>query len=781
MKRLLSLLFLTCCAASQLLGQQTIVVTAQGDDQADGTPYHPLKSLNTALQKAVSSTEPDIRILLKEGTYYLSSPLRILSADFAGRKLTLAAAPGEQVTVSGALPLSLRWKKTNKGYWQTKLNAPPFDQLIVNGQPQTMARYPNDQGKGIYHGTAQDALSEKRIKRWKHPEGGFIHALHSGEWGDMHYRITGKEKNILTYEGGHQNNRPSKMHPQHRFVENIFEELDAPGEWFYAASKQELSYYPPEGIDLKTATTEVAVLPGLIELRGTADVPLRNIVIENIRFAHTTRTFMEPYERLMRSDWCIYRGGALLLENTENCTIKGCEFTQLGGNAVFISKYNRLATVSDSYFHHLGASAVCLVGDTTAVRSPSMEYNEFVPLEKMDFTPGAANNRYPRECTVENNLMHHIGQVEKQVAGVEIQIAAHLQVLHNTIYQVPRAAINIGDGAFGGHLIAYNDAFETVLETSDHGAFNSWGRDRFWLPDYSKMCELVKLHPELILLDARYTTVLRNNRFRCDHGWDIDLDDGSSNYHIYNNLCLKGGLKLREGFFRTAENNILLNNSLHPHVWFVHSGDRVERNLLMRPYYPIGLQAWGERVDNNYFPSVEALNAAQQNKTDRHSLFGAYQFNNAPQGDFTLSAGSTAFGIGFENFPMDDFGVYSLRLKQLAAKPQIPSLLLANAADALKEHDWLGARIRYVQGLGERSAYGLPDEKGIILLEIASDSPLAAAGLQKGDVLRTANGALLLSVSDLFSATEKNRWTGKLPVEVFRNQRQMPFTLLFKK
>ncbi|MCO5240744.1 MAG: hypothetical protein M9904_11895 [Chitinophagaceae bacterium] len=41
---------------------------------------------------------------------------------------------------------------------------------------------------------------------------------------------------------------------------------------------------------------------------------------------------------------------------------------------------------------------------------------------------------------------------------------------------------------------------------------------------------------ELILLDAQKQTIIRNNRFRCDHGWDIDLDDGSSNYHIYNNL-----------------------------------------------------------------------------------------------------------------------------------------------------------------------------------------------------------------------------------------------------
>ena len=29
------------------------------------------------------------------------------------------------------------------------------------------------------------------------------------------------------------------------------------------------------------------------------------------------------------------------------------------------------------------------------------------------------------------------------------------------------------------------------------------------------------------LWDAMHTTIIRNNRFRCDHGWDIDLDDGS--------------------------------------------------------------------------------------------------------------------------------------------------------------------------------------------------------------------------------------------------------------
>ena len=118
--------------------------------------------------------------------------------------------------------------------------------------------------------------------------------------------------------------------------------------------------------------------------------------------------------------------------------------------------------------------------------------------------------------------------------------------------------------------------FDTVRETGDHGSFNSWGRDRYWGLKDAPADEL----PQLALLDAVKPTVLRNNRWRCDHGWDVDLDDGSSNYEIYNNLFLHGGLKLREGFHRRVWNNITVNNSLHPHVWYDNSGDEVTKQHL---------------------------------------------------------------------------------------------------------------------------------------------------------------------------------------------------------
>ena len=98
---------------------------------------------------------------------------------------------------------------------------------------------------------------------------------------------------------------------------------------------------------------------------------------------------------------------------------------------------------------------------------------------------------------------------------------------------------------------------------------------------------------------VRPTVIIRDNVFECANGWDIDLDDGSSNYLITGNLCLRGGIKNREGVYRSVVNNVMLHNTFHPHVWFEDSRDVFERNIIFRPYADIGLKGWGESFDHN--------------------------------------------------------------------------------------------------------------------------------------------------------------------------------------
>ncbi|WP_372755065.1 right-handed parallel beta-helix repeat-containing protein [Labilibaculum sp.] len=734
-------------------------------------------SLQEALQQAKQEKKDDssalIEIIVQPGEYNLTSPL-VITPELNG--LSIIGAGSDKVSVKGSLPLELKWKVLNDNIYEASVAENlDFDQLIADGEAQIMARYPNyNEDAGMWQGYAKDAISVERIASWKNPVGAYFHVMHKGKWGGFHYRITGvNEDGTAILEGGHQNNRPSAPHPEYRMVENVFEELDSPGEWFLDREKHKLYYWPEKNMDIANVNFEVSVIKSLVETKGSIENPVKNISIQGITFENTQRTFMEEYEPLLRSDWTIYRGGAVFMEGTENCSIENCEFTDLGGNVIFASAYNKGLKIAGNHIHDCGASAICFVGDPSAVRSPAFQYGQFVALDKMDTISGPQNDLYPRECIAENNLIHRIGRLEKQTAGVEISMAMDITVRHNSIYDVPRAGINIGDGTWGGHILEYNDVFNTVLESGDHGSFNSWGRDRFWHPNRHKMDSMTTANPNMPKWDAIHTTIIRNNRFRCDHGWDIDLDDGSTNYHIYNNLCLNRGIKLREGFYRVVENNIMVNNSLHPHVWFANSKDVFKKNIVSDAYQDVRLLGWGKELDYNLFPNEESMIKSQIYERDLNSAFGDPLFKNPEKLDFNVVENSPALALGFVNFPMDQFGVQKAKYKAIAKTPEVP--VLKNHASREQKNSpvvaWLRNNIKSVDTEEEQSAYGLNNTEGVIVLSVWNGSPAVKGnGLKKGDVILEVEGEKTKNSLIFLQIVKKYQKLGEIRLVVMRNQ-----------
>ncbi|NRF39110.1 PDZ domain-containing protein [Pedobacter foliorum] len=780
MKSLFSFLFAVLLTINCAFAKD-FYVSPKGSDKNSGTREKPFATIKRA-QLAARNTPGKVVIFLRGGTHYLSQTVVFTPEDSrkANGELTIKPYANEKVVVSGGTPLTLKWESYKGKIMKAKVGGDYIlDQLFINSHQQRMARYPNyNPAVRFFGGSSADALSPERIASWKNPTGGFIHALHRAEWGGYQYQITGKDgEGKLKMEGGYQNNRQMGMHEKHRFVENIFEELDTVGEWYYNKEEKMLYYYPePSNTNLAGSKVEIPRLKHLFEFKGSEKTPVKNINIEGLELTHTLRTFMETKEPLLRSDWTIYRGGAVLMEGAESCQVRSCYFNHVGGNAIFLSNYNRNNKVSGCHIAYAGASGVCFVGDPKAVRSPSFEYAQFVPFNEIDTVRGPKTNNYPANCTVENTLMYGLGQVEKQVAGVQISMSMSINAIHNTIYDVPRAGINISEGTWGGHEIAFNDVFNTVLESGDHGAFNSWGRDRYWNADVPVMNKIVKDNPALITADVIKTITLHDNRFHCEHGWDIDLDDGSSNYRIYNNVCLNGGLKLREGFYRTVENNIILNNSFHPHVWFENSGDVFKHNIVTRNYYPIGINFWGKEIDYNFFADKASLEKSQQAGTDQHSTFGNPEFVNPSIGDYSVKSTSKALALGFKNFATDKFGVTSPSLRKIAKKAPIPVLKGIEGVNMSESTEWFGLKVKNLETLGERSATGMPEEIGVLVLGVDANSPFVGV-LKPNDVILSFKKKTTNKVAELVAEQQKNKSDKTVEMTIFRSQNTQKINL----
>ncbi|MEN8126399.1 MAG: hypothetical protein ABFR90_01195 [Planctomycetota bacterium] len=779
-----------------------LIVAPDGDDTNPGSSQKPFATLHRA-QQAVrehlkQNPHDSVKVLLREGRHYLTQPLELTAADSgtAYSPMSYEAFPGERPVCVGGKRLQLNWKPYNQSIQVASVTEETvIDQLIINGKRKVLARFPNyNPAQRYYNGIS--AMWD-RAKNWKNPETAYIHALHQAKWGSGHAVIVRNEKGELkermvsidTTTQGNGAYLNSKM----RFVENVFEELDASGEWFYDQGEHLLYYFPEEKEDLTDAIVEAVCTPHLIRLEGDAVNPVRSIQIKGISFQGASPTWKQTIDHLPNGgDFVVHRGGAITLRGTENCIIRECDFFELDGNAVFLDGYNRHDTVSGCLFRNLGANAVALCGAAETMRGDQF----FTVLEETfeahgqirnkwntpdgwrripdDRTPGPKSANYPSDCLITDNLITEIGELEKQTAGVLMSLTMNNTVSYNTIYKLPRAGICLNDGSWGGHVIEFNDVFDTVRETADHGPFNSWGKDRYWIwedhngnhqknPDAKKYC----------LIDAVKTTLIRNNRFshplQTTHSWGIDLDDGSTNYHIYNNLTIGCAVKLREGFHRTVENNIFIasgRNNPGKHVCFEDNEDVYRKNITVNihsdvvwygiHHYPVQMK----EIDYNcYFtPGTTpqwitngrgkkrgtTLQDWNKEGMEVHSIIADPLFVDPARGDYRVKPDSPALKLGFKNFRMDQFGVVTTRLKHLVPERSFPACATAleqqvNGASTSRGDDtivdFLGGKIKDMTSEAEKSAVGIGEITGVLVMEAPDNSPLYKAGLRIGQLI----------------------------------------------
>jgi len=678
-------------------------VATNGNDAWSGTladpngsktngPFATLARARDAVRelKARGRHAGPIVVVVRGGTYHLDEPLRLGPEDSgaAEQPIIYCAYPGEEVTLSGGKPIT-GWRKGDGELWVADVPEAKkswnFRQLFFGGERQIRARTPNFDPKNPTTGgwafvqKAKDGQVGK-VKppaakdRFHFREGDIGHWPRSPEPEIHIFPAWGWVNAILSVDKVDHENRvvhvknrncSQELRPGNRyFVENVFEALDTPGEWFLDRAEGKLYYWPKEP-DVAKKGVVAPALDRLIEIAGVepphelekvekegkvrieAGRPAppefaEHIVIRGFTFRHTEYS-LEVGSVYAPDD------AAIWLRRARHCVVEGCKFLGIGGYAVRLSDNASHNAILGCEVADAGQGGVLMTGNTAT---------------------------QPTDNLVAGNHIHHCGTIWKHVAGVYVTTGSSNRIAHNTITDVPRYGISLKtyDASAVSHrnVVEFNKLLRTNLETNDTGAIETLGRDQ---ADTGNV-----IRGNLILDVVGLGTTETGEMLTPYYTWGIYLDDFSSGTTITGNIVartVRGGVHVHLGRNNTIENNILVDGRLQQLECngdaFMANNAFVRNIVCFRQGAAIKVNRWHDKVlaecDRNlyWFPGAEKAPGAffpkgswakwQEAGYDKGSLIADPLFVDPAKDDYHLKPDSPALKLGFQEIDISKIGV----------------------------------------------------------------------------------------------------------------------------
>jgi hypothetical protein len=335
--RALAIAIALACSA-----RATLWVSVKGDDQNPGTEDQPFRSIEHArdVVRTLNHDMADDITVFIAGEYHVDRPIAFGPEDSGtnGFSIIYTAAPDERPLISGALRVA-GWSVADKarGLWSAPAPAglASTRDLFVNGMPATRTRRRLLAAFTKEAAAAPPAAPDPRAQ-WKNGDDVVFEAAEPGAvWSER--AATGPV-----------------------FVENAFELLGTPGEWYFDRPARLLYYTPRPGEDMATADVEAAVAQELIVGRGTADRPISGLVFKGIRFEYTESsdagmedpTILPPEEP----------PGAVRFANATGIQFLEDEFLHFSTPALGLGPSVASSTVEGCLFGDVSWSAVRLEG-----------------------------------------------------------------------------------------------------------------------------------------------------------------------------------------------------------------------------------------------------------------------------------------------------------------------------------------------------------------------------------------------------------------------------------
>lgn len=445
-----------------------VFVSPNGDDANLGTVDAPLQTVQAARDLAAiylhqhPRADKPVRIFLRGGRYTQSEPLvfRPEHSGTAEAPIIYAAYRDEAVAISGGREIVGDWRPVaGKDFYVTEVPKQDsenwvFNTLYVNGESRMRARTPNADQKTFRADGRVPGWDWKRSMRFFEgdiepswttlPNADIIFLM---TWTGVHHQVDKIDFDLRGLElaspaGQHQ------LGPRIDFryyIANLYEGLDAPGEWYLDAEKQLLYYYPLPDERIDYLSVFAPVLTGrLVSFEGdvVGDAPVVHLKFHGIQFMHTD-TDRNRWNGVYRQahgflDSAIHAVGLLHSE------FYRCEIRNVGEHGLTLSKGSQHNLIRQCRIWDTGGGGV-QIGIGGGIEAGNSVPEGILEARASVGVTDPYVQDHPRSDvlynTLENSIIHRVGTYWHGGYGVCLRFASYTQIKHNEIFDTHYTAI----------------------------------------------------------------------------------------------------------------------------------------------------------------------------------------------------------------------------------------------------------------------------------------------------------------------------------------------------
>lgn len=464
-------------AEQNTLMQEFYVNQKKGSDSADGSEAHPFASIEKAKEAAaaIENWTGDVIIHIASGEYVLDDTLSFDENDGApeGYSILYKGEGPNDTIISGGTRLN-GWEPSDdvpgvENVYEVQLpeGTEYSRDLFAGGKKADLASGNLNQGEISNRNSTGYTLSGSlaNMADWRNQSD--IEFVYDVKWTSNILPVTsitrtGNTSQVVMKPGPFAISAKgtSAVINKPNIVQNAFEVLDEPNEFYFDREANKIYYVSEDGVDPDDLVMVVPHVEKLIEVRGTGDKRVNGLGFEDLGFRYTS--FMRPHidgqveqqagivrdpsfsSQGINHDDYLKTPGGVTAAYAKSMRVNHCSFALLAAGGFDYEEGVVSSSITASSFEQIGGSGIQIGGVKVRDAQP---FNEATYVNGiLDEHAGADPQRVTEKILVASNSIDRVGLNFRGSLGIFAGYVRDLTISHNVLTNISYSGISIGWG-----------------------------------------------------------------------------------------------------------------------------------------------------------------------------------------------------------------------------------------------------------------------------------------------------------------------------------------------